>query len=115
VIACNRKRELLEGVVYIYKGTEQLHSLHVQEPIHTFIYGPYGFGEQGFIFNTSGILAAIRVSACYNNVHGLCSFLEFIPTSKVLKKKNLDQARQNNHGLKKLNNKGEAWQDRRAT
>ena len=56
VIACNRKREEREGVVYIYKGTEQLYILHVQEPIQTFIYGPYGFGEQGFIFNTSGII-----------------------------------------------------------
>lgn len=56
IIACNTtKKEIIEGVVYIYKGTELLHKLHVQEPIQTFIYGPYGFGEQAFIFNTTSI------------------------------------------------------------
>lgn len=48
------KKDRLEGIVYIYKGTEQLYTLHVEEPIQAFIYGPYGFGEQGFIFNTIG-------------------------------------------------------------
>lgn len=56
VIACNStKNEVMEGVVYLYKGTELLHILYVQEPIQAFIYGPYGFGEQAFIFNTTGI------------------------------------------------------------
>jgi len=64
VIACNRRKELQEGVVYIYKGTERLHILHIQEPIQTFIYGPYGFGEQGFIFNTTG--RSIYVHRIYN-------------------------------------------------
>lgn len=55
IISCNAmKKERLEGVVYIYKGTELLYTLHVEDPIQAAIYGPYGFGEQAFIFNTIG-------------------------------------------------------------
>lgn len=65
IIACNsRKKGLLEGVTFIYKGTELLYVLHVQEPIQAFIYGPYGFGEQGFIFNTTGMNMA-----CFSVLH----------------------------------------------
>ncbi len=57
LIACNvTKKEIVQGVVYVYKGTELLHILYVQEPIQAFIYGTYGFGEEAFIFNTAGKL-----------------------------------------------------------
>lgn len=61
LIACNtQKRDLVEGILYIYKGTELLRTLLVQEPIQAFIFGPFGFGELAFIFNTSGEHFATR-------------------------------------------------------
>lgn len=65
LIACNaKKRDLVEGVLYIYKGTELLRTLLVQEPVQAFIFGPYGFGELGFIFNTQGKNNSIHLRAC---------------------------------------------------